>query len=170
MAAPDYVPVARPDRPREALVTPGHDGWRATRPGDLAAGQPTGPNFGNQGPDQGYGLTLAERFAHRLLLSPGEDSHDVVAGCLGVGLARASLFGRAPVIGDFELAYGLWGYLDKPPADLVAFRKPRFAGAAHHYWDQRAIVDHVPEATLRFTPAEVRSRLTEWRTLLAAGA
>jgi hypothetical protein len=170
MAAPDYVPVARPDRPRQALVTPGHDGWRPTRPGDLATGQPSGPNLGNQGPDQGYGLILAERFADRLLLTPGDDEHDVVAGCLGVGLARASLYGRAPVIHDFELAYGVWGYLDDPPADLVAFRTPLFAGASHHYWDQRAIVDQVPESTLRLTPAAVRSRLGEWRSLLAVAA
>jgi len=166
MAAPDYVPVARPDRPREPLGTPGHHGWRATRPGDLVTGQPSGPNFGNQGPDQGYGLTLAERFIHRLLLAPGQDEHDVVAGCLGVGLARASLLGRAPVIHDFELAYGVWGYLDKAPADLVGFRRPLFAGASHHYWDQRAIVDQVPESTLRLPPTDVRSRLSDWRVLL----
>lgn len=170
LTAPDYVPVARPDRPRQPLGTPGHGGWRATRPGDLATGQPSGANFGNQGPDQGYGLALAERFAHRLLVAPGEDGHDVVAGCLGVGLARASLFGRAPVIHDFELAYGVWGYLDKPPADLVAFRQPLFAGASHEYWGQRAIVDAVPEPTLRLSPAEVRGRLGEWRSLLAAGS
>lgn len=169
MAAPDYVPVARPDRPRQALGTPGHGGWRATRPGDLATEQPSGLNFGNQGPDQGYGLMLAERFTHRLLLAPGEDSPDVVAGCLGVGLARSSLFGRAPMIGDLELAYGLWGYLDKPAADLIAFRKLLFAGAAHHYWDQRAIVDQVPESTLRLMPAEIRRRLGDWRALLAVG-
>ena len=169
MAAPDYVPIALPDRPRQSLLTPGHDGWTATRPGDLRGAQPSGPNFGNQGPDQGYGLVLAERFSDGLLLAAGEDRHDVVAGCLGVGLARASRFGRAPVIHDFELAYGVWGYLDKAPDDLVAHRRPLFAGAAHHYWDQRAIVDAVPEPTLRLPPAEVRRRLGEWRSLLTVG-
>jgi hypothetical protein len=150
------------------LGTPGHGGWTATRPGDLTDRQPSGPYFGNQGPDQGYGLVLAERFSDRLVLTEGEDGHDVVAGCLGVGLHRASLFGRAPVVYDFELAYGVWGYLDPPPAELVEFRRPLFAGAAHHYWDQRQIVDQVPEATLRLAPAEVRRRLGEWRSLLAA--
>ena len=168
MAAPDYVPPTQGDRPREALGTPGHGGWTATRPGDLTDRQPSGRYFGNQGPDQGYAMVLAERFHDRLLVAEDEDDHDVVAGCLGVGLARASLFGRAPVIHDLELAYGLWGYLDPPPADLVAFRKPLFAGASHHYWDQRAIADLVPEATLRLTPAEVRRRLSEWRALLSA--
>jgi hypothetical protein len=168
MAAPDYVPVAQGDRPRETLGTPGHGGWRATRPGDLTDRQPSGRLYGNQGPDQGFGLVLAERFHDRLLLTEGEDTHDVVAGCLGVGLARASLFGRAPVIHDFELAYGLWGYLDPPPPELIAFRKPLFAGASHHYWDQRAIVDVVPESTLRLAPADVRRRVGEWKSLLNA--
>jgi hypothetical protein len=167
MAAPDYVPVAYGDRPRTLLPPPGHDGWTATRPGDLTDRQPSGRLFGNQGPDQGYGLVLAERFHGRLLLTEGEDEHDVMAGCLGVALARASIFGRAPVIHDLELAYGLWGYLDPPPADLVAYRKPLFAGASHHYWDQRAIVDLVPESTLRMTPAAVRQRVKEWRSLLS---
>ena len=167
MAAPDYVPVAQGDRPRQPLGTPGHKGWTATRPGDLTDRQPSGRLFGNQGPDQGYGLVLAERFHGRPLMTEGEDEHDVMAGCLGVSLARASLFGRAPVIHDLELAYGLWGFLDPPPAELVTFRKPLFAGASHHYWDQRAIVDVVPETTLRLTPADVRRRLGEWRSLLS---
>lgn len=166
MAAPEFVPLTNDDRPREPLPPPGHPGWTATRPGDLTGGQPTGAYFGNPGPDQGYGLVLAERMSDRLLVPEGDDVHDVVAGCLGVGLARASLFGRAPVIYDMELAYGLWGYLDPPPADLVAFRQPLFGGASHHYWDQRQIVDRVPEATLRLTPADVRRRLSEWHTLL----
>jgi hypothetical protein len=166
MAAPDYVPTTKDERPREPLGTPGHDGWTATRPGDLTGFQPSGPYFGNQGPDQGYGLVLAARFADRLVLTDGEEEHDVMAGSLGVGLARASLFGRAPVIHDLELAYGLFGYLDPAPADLVEFRQPLFAGASHHYWDQRAIVAVVPESTLRLTPAGVRQRLGEWRSLL----
>ena len=166
MAGADYVPNTQNERPREPLGTPGHSGWTATRPGELTNFQPSGRLFGNQGPDQGYGLVLAERFHGRLLLTEDEDEHDVMAGALGVGLARASLFGRAPVIYDMELAYGVFGFLDPPPADLVEFRKPLFAGASHHYWDQRAIVDCVPESTLRLAPADVRRRLAEWRSLL----
>ena len=167
MAAPDYVPVAQGDRPRHALDTPGHGGWTATRPGDLTGRQPAGPYFGKQGPDQGYAMMLVARFHGRLVLTEGEDAHDAEAGCVGVGLARASLFGRAPVVYDLDLAFGLFGFLDTAPADLVEFRRPLFSGASHHYWDQRKIVDLVPESTLRLTPAAVRQRLGEWRTLLA---
>jgi len=166
MAAPQYVPVPLPRKPRLGEAIPPARPWRATRPADLAHGQPVGLKLGRPGPDQGYALVLARRFDDRLQLAEGEHAEDVVAGCLGVALNRAALFGRAPVIHDLELAFTLWGFVGDAPADLVAFRKPLFSGAAHHYWEQRAIVDIVPDETVRLTPAEVRARLPEWRTLL----
>lgn len=166
MAAPDYVPVSYADKARSGARIPPPARWTATRPADLVGRQPSGPTMGRQGPDQGYALRLAHGFESRLALAPGEHREDAVAGCLGVALARASLFGRAPVIYDLGLAFTLWGYLGDAPADLVAFRSPLFAGASHHYWDQRAIVDRVPEATLALTPPQVRQRLEQWRSLL----
>ena len=65
-----------------------------------------------------------------------------------------------------ELAYTLWGFLPGAPAGLVAFRLPLFKGASHHYWDQREIVDRVPESTLRLTPAQVTQQLEDWHSLL----
>lgn len=168
MAAPEYVPVRLADKARPATPIPPARPWKAERPGDLTGRQPGGPKLGRQGPDQGYALVLVRRFEDRLQLAPGEHRHDVEAGCVGVALARASLFGRAPVIHDLELAFTVWGYLGDAPADLVAIRAPLFAGASHHYWDQRKIVDRVPEATLRMTPAQVRQRLSDWRSLLVA--
>ena len=168
MAQPDYVPITSEDRVRPIDQLPVQDHWLPNRPGDLhTVDLPQGKLFGNVGPDSGYGLKLAARFEDRLQLQPGEHAHDALAGCFGVGSRRAASFGRAPVIYDMELAYGVWGYLDTPPADLLAYRKPLFAGASHHYWDQRQIVDQVPESTLRLTPADVRRRLAEWRTLLS---
>jgi hypothetical protein len=109
---------------------------------------------------------LARRFEDRLQVADGEHAEDVVAGCTGVATKRSSLFGRAPVIYDLELAFTLWGFLDQPPNELVAFRKPLFEGARHHYWDQRHICDLVPDETLRLTPKQVRDRLSDWRSLL----
>lgn len=167
MAHPEYVPldVASRVRPAERLPVP--DSWRPDRPAEIPpSGNPAGRRFGSPGPDQGYGLTLAQGFADRLQLLPGEHVEDAVAGCLGVGLKRASIFGRAPVVYDLELAYTLWGFLGDAPADLVQFRLPLFQGAAHDYWNQRAIVDRVAESTLRSTPAQVRALLPDWRGLL----
>jgi hypothetical protein len=166
MAAPDYVPVAPGDLPRGSEALP-PDSWKPERPADLRAFQPHGPGFGNQGPDQGYGLKLARRFVDKLVLEPGEHHDDVIAGCLVVGLKRAALFGRAPVIHDFELAFALFGFLDKAPPDLVEWRRRVFAGAAHHYWQQLSISEVVPDEVVRLTPAEVRDKVSsDWRALL----
>jgi hypothetical protein len=52
----------------------------------------------------------------------------------------------------------------------VAIRRQEFEGVAsalHGYEERRALVDSVPEATLRQTPDEVRASYpAAWRTLL----
>ncbi len=167
MAAPDYVPVPLSDQPRRALDLPPPRHWMADRPGDLDRGQPLGPKLGRPGPDQGYALKLVDLIRERVKVGEGEHVEDALAGAVAVALKRASLFGRAPVVHDLELALRLWGFLDEsPPDDLVELRRHLFAGAAHHYWDQRAITDVVPESTLQLTPAQVADRLSDWRSLL----
>ena len=166
MAQPPFVPVELRDEPSmpEKLPPPGH--WTATRPADLTAGQPRGPKLGTPGPDAGYAMLLARRFEGRLAVTAGERADDAIAGCVAVALRRAPLFGRAPVIYDLEHAFTLWGFLGGAPDDLVAFRKRLFEGAADHYWAQRAIVDAVPDDTLHLTPAQVRERPSDWRSLV----
>jgi len=171
MTQPEYVPIASTARVRPAERLPPARTWRAQRPGDLKGPMhPGGHGFGTPGPDQGYALKLAHQMAGRLQPAEDEDLHDAVEGCLGTALRRAALFGRAPVIWDLELAFTLWGYMGDAPADLVQERIGLFKGAAHDYWLQRAIADRVPEATLRLTPAQVRARLKDWRSLLPAGS
>jgi len=167
LTQPDYVPIIAADRVRPVERLPPPDGWRPDRPADLTEpGMPKGPKLGSQGPDLGYGMKLARTFADRIVVSDGETVADAVTGCFVVGTKRASLFGRAPVIYDFELAFTLWGFLDGAPSDLVSHRKPLFMGASHHYEQQRAIADRVPEDTLRMAPADVRSKLRDWRSLI----
>ena len=168
MAQPEYVPISAGDRVRPAERLPAHGGWTQRRPGELRnPGAPTGIRFGSPGPDQGYGMALAERFEDRLTLAPGEHAEDGMAGALAVALRRASMFGRAPVIYDLELAYTLWGYLGDAPGDLVEFRADVLRGASHDYWVQRDAVDKVKDSTLRMTPAQVRAALGDWRSLFA---
>ena len=56
------------------------------------------------------------------------------------------------------------------PADLVELRRRWFEGvghAAHHYVELRGVVDSVPDATLRMTPAQVtEAHRADWRSLL----
>jgi hypothetical protein len=170
MAAPEFVPSNLGSQPRRGLALPPALPWRADRPADLGPAQPRGPGFGDPGPDQGYALSLAARFSDRLELAEGETEHDAVAGCVAIGLRRASLFGRAPVIHDLTLAFTLWGFLGRAPEALVAHRKALFQAASHHYGDQRAIADSVPEAVLRAPHAVTLGRWPgEWRALLGLG-
>lgn len=173
MGAPEYVPKSARDTERVYESPPWqHDPWVEHPAGNLGAGQPRGTFYGNQGPDQGYALLLAERFDDRLVLQEGESHHDVVAGAVDVALARASLFGRAPVIHDLTIAFTIWGFLDESAdAALVDVRRELFASAAHHYAERRAIVDLVPEATLRLTPTQAAAAHgADWRGPLGLNA
>jgi hypothetical protein len=164
---PEYVPLKAADRVRPIERLPAADAWRADRPADFTEpGMPTGRRLGNHGPDLGYGLKLARRLLDRVRVAEGETVDDAVAGCFATGTKRSSMFGRAPVIYDMELAYRLWGFFDGAPRELVAFRQPLFQSAAHHYDAQREIADRVLPETLRMTPTAVAEQLSDWRSLL----
>ncbi len=174
MAAPKFAPVSPIDDARSYaspdVVPPS---WKPDRPGDVIGFQPEGPRLGFQGPDQGFALKIASGFRDRLKLQPGEHIDDAVHGCLGIALRRASIFSRAPVVHDLTIAFTVWGFLDSaPPADLLVVRAQLFEGVSntvHHYDEARQLVDMVPEATLRMTPAQVDAAYpTRWRELVGA--
>jgi hypothetical protein len=172
VAAPDYVPVSPIDRPR-SYESPDYvpPSWTPNRPGDLSGPNAHAPRFGYQGPDQGYALTLAERFRDRIHVGPGESVDDAIRGCLNIALRRASLFGRAPTVHDLTIAFTMWGLLDPhPPVDLLQRRADLFGGVAdtgHHYAEGRAIADMVPEETLRTTPEQIAAAYpSQWRDLV----
>jgi hypothetical protein len=171
MAAPEHVPVDR-SKPVRAYESPPRrpESWLPERPGEVVEdGQPRGDRLGHQGPDQGYALRLARQLEGKLTLHPGEHEKDALAGGVAVGLKRASIFGRAPVIHDLTIALTAWGFLGEAPKDLVELRKHLFEEVwhPHHYAELRRIVDLVPEATLRMTPAQVtEAHRADWRGLL----
>jgi hypothetical protein len=79
------------------------------------------------------------------------------------------------VIHDLRIALTIWGFLDaEPPAELVQLRRARYEGlanVAHHYAELRALVDSVPEPTLRMAPDAVAGAYPgQWRELLGLGA
>mgnify|MGYP001559955591 CR=1 FL=1 len=167
MAQPEFVPVGIKDEPRPGDILPPPERWVANRPGETVNGaQQSGDGFGSAGPDQGYALFLGKRFADKLELVQGEHKADVIAGCLGVATKRASVFGRGPVIYDWEVAFSVWGYLGGASTVIVQKRVELFAEAGHHYWKRRAIADAVPESTLRMTPQMVRAAMASGQELL----
>ena len=142
----------------------------AERPGEVVGVEPpAGEGMGCQGPDQGYALKLAERFAGQLVLAAGEREDDALAGCCAVALRRASLFGRAPVMHDLRLALELFGFLIDADAALVTWRRAHFAGAAGHhgYHVKLRLAELVPAETLGSTPASVSEACSQdWRAPL----
>lgn len=173
MAAPEHVPT-KPVQPVRAYASPPRrpDTWRARRPADFAEDhrQPQGELLGNQGPDQGYALKLGRLLEPELHLAEGEHARDALAAIVAVGLKRASLFGRAPVVHDLRVAATLFGFLDQAAdPELVHLRRELFeeVGHFHHYMELRRIVDMVPADVLRQTPAQVTQRhQSGWRDQL----
>lgn len=174
MAAPKFAPVSPTDDSR-GYESPDHvpDQWMPDRPAEIHGFQPEGARFGFQGPDQGFAIKIANTFRPRISVTAGESVDDAVRGCLGIGLRRASMFSRAPVVHDLTIAFTIWGYLDTAaPAELVELRSDLFAGlanVAHSYDASRLLVDRVPEATLRMLPAQVTAAYPgRWRDLVGA--
>lgn len=176
MAAPRFSPVP-PVEPVRYYGSPDSvpESWSPGRPGEIHGRQPVGKSLGYQGPDQGYIIGLAKRARARVQVSAGENLEDVLSGCCLIALRRASLFGRAPMVHDLNVALGMWGFLsDTPPADLVALRRELFVGVSnvlHYYEEGRAIADMVPDETLKMTPSDVADLCaTHWRTLTGFAA
>jgi hypothetical protein len=173
MAAPKFAPVSPIDDAR-SYSSPDHvpGAWTPSRPGDIRGFQPSGESLGSQGPDQGFAIKIANTFRPRLQLAAGEHADEAVRGCLGVGLRRASMFSRAPVVHDLTIAFTIFGFLDtSAPAELVALRTQLFEGVTnvYHYDEARAIVDMVPESTLRMSPQQVQAAYPgRWQELVGA--
>lgn len=172
MAAPSFVPVDPTHDPRWYDSAPRRpESWTADRPGEIVGmDQPRGGLFGNQGPDIGYALKLVHLVTDKIHLTPGESMHDTEAGIVAVAMRRASLFGRAPILADLDVACTVWGFYDEQPAaDLLSQRKLRFEAAGHHFgYDlTREIAASVPDSTLRRTPAQItEAHRSDWASLL----
>ncbi len=168
MAAPSHVRTD-PTRPKAYQSPPRRAGsWRAERPGEVVGeGQPSGPALGNQGPDQGYVLKLANRFRDDLELAAGESAADALTGAGAVALRRASLYGRGPTAHDLRLALQLFGFLGSAPDEQVAWRRSHLDELHHetiHYQRARVLADLVPEQTLRMSPEAVAAAsAADWR-------
>lgn len=163
MTQPKFAPILPNVEVRELDKLPPPPPWQPHRPADFRPDPKSQgrPGYGVAGPDQGYAMLLVERLAERVTLTPGEHLDDVLRGAAVIALRRAALFGRAPVTADLELALNLFGFLEAGSAAMVRRRSELFRGVAHDYWRERALVDVVPEATLRLTPQQVADRIAD---------
>lgn len=165
MTQPKFAPIPIEDEVRPLHRLGPAAPWRPSRPGELVTSRPgrapeaaPGRGRGSPGPDQGYALRLAERFAARLVLGPGERAEDVMAGAVALAMRRAALFGRAPVAVDLEVALALFDYLGPAEPAVQAVRRASFAGLGHDEWRRRELANGVAEASLRLNPEEAAAQ------------
>jgi len=128
--------------------------WSGRRPGDLASPEqvPWGGAFGTPGPDTGYALRL---LADRAPVAAGGESRvDAVRVVAALMAARASLLGRAPVIGDAEVAEMILGLRAEGAAAAESLR--RFSG--HGAEDLRRLLEAIDPALLAAPADEVHRR------------
>ncbi|HEY5077446.1 MAG TPA: hypothetical protein VIJ48_08080 [Acidimicrobiia bacterium] len=176
MPTDPFVPSDPSARPRQqqnlppGVALPAADDWRSDRPGDLGPDQPQGALFGRPGPNVGYAYTLAQRAKDRLRLGPFENAADAVAVVAEIAGKRAARFGRAPVIGDVDLALAVLGYDGNASDAFVKARSALVHEAAHDYRRRRALVDAVPDTLLRMRAAQAGAEIEAWRASLPAPA
>jgi hypothetical protein len=171
-----YIATPLDELPRQGpnlapgVYMPPSASWRADRPGDLGPSQPEGDLLGSPGPNIGYALTLVNRVADRLRLEPDEQPVDARTVVAALAMKRAAYVGRAPVIGDVEIAMRLLGFDQPATAEVRAWRPAAIRGAGHEYVVTRAIVDAVDVTTLCLPSSELDARLTEVRGLIVRAA
>ena len=158
------MPLRLEDLPRPTPKTDPPRRWSPRRPGDLDSPEavPWGGAFGTPGPDTGYALKLAA--SRQLDLAEGESRTDAEAALAGIAAARSSHFGRAPVVGDLDVAEVILGF--GSGAD-VGWRHGRIAGAAHHPKRVLELVAAVDPEALVADLDEVKARVGSGERLVA---
>jgi hypothetical protein len=168
MPTDPFVAPGLDDHPRQepnlapGVHLPAATAWRADRPGDLVAGQPTGNLLGRPGPNVGYAMLLAARLRDSIEVAPHEHLDDAVAVVAELGMKRAASFGRGPTMNDVRVAATLLGYEGECDDAFAEWRRAISHGADHEYGVRRALVDAVPDAVLRLPP-KVPALLDEFR-------
>ncbi len=87
---------------------------------------------------------------------------DALAVISELGMKRAASYGRAPTMADVEIASKLLGYQGEVEPEFAEWRTEALHGADHEYDVRRAVVDAVPDATLRMPP-QVPALVEEFR-------
>ena len=149
------VEIDPSDLPRPIPDTDPPRRWRPTRPGVIVSPDqmPWGGAFGTPGPDMGWALKLV-RSADLPDRTDGLES--VLAALMA---ARASLFGRAPVPEDLEVAKILAGLAEGLPAEFSEKRERWVESTAHEPSPGRTAVSEIERDLLMLKPDQLLRRL-----------
>ena len=111
---------------------------------------PVGPGFGQTGPDPGW----AHRLVRRAELP--DDDPRLEPLVVGLVLARASAFGRAPVPEDIDAALALCGYGDAADSEWVERRERWLAAVPRDKRPGATAVGEVERHLLMARPEQIR--------------
>ena len=115
------------DLPRSVLTPAAPARWSPERPGMITAPDQVSPGglFGRPGPDTGWAFRIVRQAS---LPSEQKQAEPVLVTLMS---ARASLFGRAPIPEDLEVAQILLG-LEDGASEAVVNRGERWLKQARH--------------------------------------
>ena len=149
------VEIDPSDLPRPTPDTDPPRRWRPTRPGVIVSPEqmPWGGAFGTPGPDMGWALKLV-RSAD---LPERTDGLEAVLAALMA--ARASVFGRAPVPEDLEVAKVLAGLAEGLPSEFSEKRDRWIEATAHEASPGRSAVSEIDRDLLMLKPDQLLRRL-----------
>ena len=171
MPTDPFVPSELGDRPRQqqnlppGLALPPARDWRADRPGDLGRARPPERRAARPARVRTSATRTRSRRGRRTgsASSPHEHADDVDRGVAEIAGKRAAPFGRAPVIGDIDVAIALLGYDGTADDAFVELRARLVHDAAHDYTAPARARRRGP----RGAPAPARPALAErvaaWR-------
>lgn len=108
-----------------------------------------GGTFGTPGPNTGYAYRIIRHFDRNL----PQPLVEVLAALMG---ARASLYGRAPIREDYDVARFLCGMFEQATPELIARRYRWMAATFHEQSKGRTAVSEVEMQLLADSPARVK--------------
>lgn len=91
---------------------------------------PRAPRFGRPCPDPGHGFLLAHCLETQLVLGDHERPEDARWAVAKIGIRRADLAGRAPLVADVHVGRAVLGYDGDAPRAFVEWRTHRLWGIA----------------------------------------
>ena len=143
------------DLPRKVLAPAAPARWSPSRPGMITAPDQVTPGglFGRPGPDTGW--------AFRIVRQAGLPADEMRGEAVLVTLmaARASIFGRAPVPEDLDVARILMGYEEGASEQMVERGRRWLRHSRHEPVPGAAAAEQVGSDLLVMSPADLRSAL-----------
>jgi hypothetical protein len=146
------IEVTPDDLPRGSPQPQAARRWRPARPGVITSPDQMrwGGAFGTPGPDTGYALVLIRRAQ---LPDHSPSMEGLLITLMG---ARSSLFGRAPIQEDLEVALMILGIGDGLPEWVTERGRRWLQAAGREKVPGRSVLAELDQEVLRAKPGQIK--------------